>query len=178
MALPRVLSLNDDGALQMEVLPEVHKLRHGHANVPRHATVEAQNKVLQSTRIEDLAAELILEFRPKADQPFTLRLRSEDGQNFATISCTNKAGGRELSVNDLKAPLSGSGDSPVRLHLFLDGSVLEVFANGTTTLTARIYQVPNWPLVVRLEGVATVDSLDIWRMQPISKDRLTGSLCS
>ena len=30
--------------------------------------------------------------------------------------------------------------------MFLDGSVLEVFANETTALTARIYQIPTGPL--------------------------------
>jgi hypothetical protein len=62
--------------------------------------------------------------------------------------------------------------------MFLDGSVLEVFANETITLTARVYQVPSGPLRLKFEGDAKLMSLDAWRMQPISKDRLTGSLCS
>ena len=177
MSLPRVLSLSDDGALKMEVLPEVRKLRRGHVGLPRDASVETRNKTLDSVRIEDLAAEITLEFHFKKAEPFTLRLRSEDGESFAAITCSNEAGGRELSVNGLTAPISGSRDAPVRVHMFLDGSVLEVLVNGTTALTARIYQVPKWPLEVRLEGNATVDSLDVWRMQAISHDRLTGSLC-
>jgi hypothetical protein len=56
--------------------------------------------------------------------------------------------------------------------------VLEVFVNGTTALTARIYHVPKWPLRLNLQGAAPVDSLDVWQIRPISKDRLTGSLCS
>jgi hypothetical protein len=66
----------------------------------------------------------------------------------------------------------------VRLHAFLDGSVLEVFVNGTMALTARIYQTPSGPLRLKLEGNAKPSSLDVWQMTPISKDRLTGSLCS
>ena len=66
----------------------------------------------------------------------------------------------------------------MRLHLFLDGSVLEIFVNGTTSLTARIYQIPSGPLRLKIEGDVELTSLDVWQMTPISKDRLTGSLCS
>ena len=177
MALPRLLSLTPDGELQSEVIEGIHKLRHGHTGLPKEAGAAARNQALESFRIEDLAAELSMEFRLRGNQPFTVRLRSEDGESFAAVTCVNKDGGRELSVNGSAAPLPGSADSLVRLQLFLDGSVLEAFANGTTALTSRIYGIPKWPLVVRLEGDAVVDSLDIWRMQPISKDRLTGSLC-
>jgi hypothetical protein len=65
----------------------------------------------------------------------------------------------------------------VHLHAFLDGSVLEIFVNGTTSLTARIYQIPSSPLRLKLEGNVELISLDVWQMNPISKDRLTASLC-
>ena len=177
MALPRVLTLNSDGELQTEVLPAVHKLRHGHVGLQRNSSDKTRSRAFDSVRIEDLSAEILLEFRLQNNEPVTFRLRSEDGESFAAITCSQKSGGREVSVNELTAPISGSGDSPVRIHLFLDGSVLEVLVNGTTALTARIYQIPKWPLGLRMEGKATVDSLDFWRMQAISKDRLTSSLC-
>jgi beta-fructofuranosidase len=178
MALPRVLSLNSDGELQMEVLPALRKLRHAHTGLQRQAPPEDRKKMLDTLLIQDLAAEVSLEFRPKANEPFVVNLESEDGENFATLRFAEKQGARQLTVNELTAPLSGSGDAPVRLHLFLDGSVLEVFVNGTTTLTARIYHVPKWPLRLTMQGAAPVDALDVWQMRPISKDRLTGSLCS
>jgi sucrose-6-phosphate hydrolase SacC (GH32 family) len=71
----------------------------------------------------------------------------------------------------------GSTGVLMQLHFFLDGSVLEIFVNGTTTLTARIYHAPNWPLHLTMQGDASVDALDVWQIHPISKDRLTGSLC-
>jgi beta-fructofuranosidase len=177
MALPRVLSLNSDGELQMEVLPAVRKLRHSHVSLPQQASPEDTKKVLDSIRIPDLAAEVSAEVRLKAEQSFTLRLKSEDGENFATITVSNKGGVSQLAVNDLTAPLSTSPDAAIHLRLFLDGSVLEVFVNGTTALTARVYSVPKWPLVLQLAGDVPVEALDVWRIHPISKDRLTGSLC-
>jgi sucrose-6-phosphate hydrolase SacC (GH32 family) len=162
----------------METVPALRKLRHAHTGLQREATPEDRKKMLDTLLIQDLAAEISLEFRPKANEPFVVNLDSEDGENFATLRFTEKQGVRQLTVNELTAPLSGSGDATVHLHLFLDGSVLEVFVNGTTTLTARIYHVPKWPLRLTLQGAAPVDALDVWQMRPISKDRLTGSLCS
>ena len=104
----------------------------------------ARQKIFDAFRIHDLAAELILELHPKAEA-FALHLQSEPGESFATISCSNKSGGRELEINGASASLSGSTRSPVHLHVFLDGSVLELFANGTGSLTKRIYQVPSSP---------------------------------
>jgi hypothetical protein len=62
--------------------------------------------------------------------------------------------------------------------MFLDGSILEIFTNDTTTLTARVYQNPSPRLRLVLDGNAELTSLNIWQMNPISKDRLTGSLCT
>ena len=66
----------------------------------------------------------------------------------------------------------------VDLRMFLDGSVLEVFANGRTALTKRLYQVPSGALRLKLEDSAELVHSDAWQMKPISKDRLTGSLCA
>jgi beta-fructofuranosidase len=170
MSLPRVLSLNSEDELQMNVVPAAHQLRSAHTSI-------APNTAPTALRIHDLAAELNLEFIPQADT-FSIHLHSENGKNFATISCTNKSGSRELRVNAVTAPLSGAPGSPLHLHVFLDGSVLEVFVNGTTALTARIYQIPSGPLRLKIEGDAALANFDAWQLTPISKDRLTGSLCS
>lgn len=176
MSLPRVMSLNDQNELQTEMLTTVNMLRGEHTGFRgdhQNATIQ---KFLEVVRIRDLAVEIEMQFQPKPEG-FTFRLRSESG-DFATISCANRSGQRELRMNEVTAALSGVAGSPVRLHMFLDGSVLEIFANGTTSLTARIYKVPSGPIRLTLDGDAGVKSLDVWQMRPISKDRLTGSLCS
>jgi beta-fructofuranosidase len=176
LSLPRVLSLRSDNELQTDVAPAAQLLRAAHTSLTLDPTVTARNKIFDTLRIHDLAAELKLELRPRADE-VDLHLQSDNGETFATISCTNKAGSRELRVNTTTAPLAGTAGSPVRLHLFLDASLLEVFANSTSSLTARVYQIPSGPLRLKIEGDAELTSLDAWQMTPISKDRLTGSLC-
>jgi beta-fructofuranosidase len=174
MSLPRILSLNSENELQMDVAPAAHQLRAAHTSISRDATGATLQKQLDDLRLRDLAVELIFEVRSRADE-FAIHLQSENGDKFVTISCTNKSGSRELRVDTVSAPIAGELRSPVRLHIYLDGSVLEIFANETTSLTKRIYQIPSGPLTVKLEGAAELTLLEAWQMNPISKDRLTGT---
>jgi beta-fructofuranosidase len=175
MSLPRTLLLSAEGELQTQVAPIVRKLRSTHIGINPEQDPATRQKILDSLRIRDMASELELHFQPRGDD-FTLRLQSDNGVDFAAISCINQSGSRQLQVNKVTAPLPGVAGSPVHLHMLLDGSVLEVFANGTA-LTARIYQAPSSPLRLKLEGDAELTNLNAWQMTPISKDRLTSSLC-
>ena len=174
MSLPRVLSVNSQNELSSDIAEAANNIRSTHTSIPDTELSSPNRKKLDALRIHNLSAEIKLQF--KADE-FTLRLQSDIG-DFATISCSTQPRGREVRVNDIVAPLPGAAGSTVSLHMFLDGSVLEVFANQTTAMTARIYQVPPGPLRLKLDKNASLVSLDVWQMNPISKDRLTGSLCS
>jgi len=71
--------------------------------------------------------------------------------------------------------LLGRGE-PLRLHIFLDGSVVEIFANDRFCLSARVY--PEGPHSTGLGlystgNAAKMASLQAWQMRPISPDRLT-----
>lgn len=177
MSLPRVLSLNSDNELEMKVSPAAQRLRGAPNNLAAGSTTPARERFLEKLRIRDLAAEVGVKFRPKSDE-FAIQLQSKAGEKFATLSFANKSGGRKLRIESVTANLSGMSGAPVFLRMFLDGSVLEIFANGTTALTKRIYKTPSGPLTLKLEGDADISSLDVWQMTPISKDRLTGSMCS
>ena len=177
MSLPRTLSLSAQNELQTEVAPAARVLRDKRIGIDPQQSASARAKSLETLPITDLAAEIELELQPKADN-CALSLRTQDGTVFASIVCEKQGGRRQLRINSVVAPLAGTPNSPVRLHMFLDGSVLEVFANETTALTARIYNVVSGPLHLTLEGSAEIASLTIWQMKPISKDRLTGSLCT
>lgn len=173
MSLPRTLSLNSRNELQTEVAPAARELRTAHTGLD---TSGSPQNILDKLRIHDLSAELNLRLRPKADN-FTLHLESDAG-NFVTIFCANQSGGRSLRINTLVAPLPGIAGSPIDLHIFLDGSIMEVFSNGTTVITARVYQAPSGSLRLKIEGDAELIHFDAWQMEPISKDRLTAPLCS
>jgi beta-fructofuranosidase len=175
MSLPRVMSLNANGELQTEVSPIVRSLRASHTRISSDQSAATREKVLNELRIRDLCAELEIELRPKNER-FELHLQSDEG-DFVTISSSNENNARQLQVNSVTAPLSGYGGAPIRLHIFLDGSVVELFANDTTSMTARVYRKTSGPLRLKLDD-ADLISLDAWQIRPISSDRLTSSLCA
>jgi beta-fructofuranosidase len=70
------------------------------------------------------------------------------------------------------APLELSPGEPLRLRIFIDRSILEVFANGRQCVTQRFYPSRPDSLGVKLfarEGAAKVTRLDAWRMDPAAE---------
>jgi hypothetical protein len=114
VSLPRTRSLSSQGELQTEVAPIVRKLRSAHISINPDQDPATRQKILDSLRIRDLAAELELHFYPKGDD-CTLRLQSGNSVDFAAISCINQSGNRQLHVNKATAPLPGAAGSPVHL---------------------------------------------------------------
>jgi beta-fructofuranosidase len=167
MSLPRLISLTGTNELRTEIAPLAKVLRGAHAQASDAATLE-------KIRIQNLAAELHLQIQPRG-KDCGVRLQSDNG-DFVTISLTIHSGSRSLRVTGVEAPVAGASDAPVDLHMYIDGSVIELFANGTA-LTARSYQVPAGPLRIRVEGDADLQKFEAWEMKPISNDRLTGSFC-
>jgi sucrose-6-phosphate hydrolase SacC (GH32 family) len=54
----------------------------------------------------------------------------------------------------------------LRLHIYLDRSMLEVYANGSKSITTRIYPSRTDALGIQLYGLGQIEvkSLDIWEM--------------
>jgi beta-fructofuranosidase len=177
MAIPRVLSLNSENELVMEILPAVQQLRREHSKLKEAMTIEAMKQLPSDLRLSNLSAELLVELHTKVGRTTTLRLAADNQETFASIAVGDGPKGRVLNVNGIVAPLSGASGSVVRLHALLDASVLEVLANGTAAVTARVYRAPSGPLRLHLDGDPRIPSLDIWQMEPISKNRLTSPLC-
>jgi beta-fructofuranosidase len=169
MALPRVLSLGPDKRLRMTVAPAVEVLRTWHVSVKPGDGNRA--KAITGIRISDLSGEIAA--RLSAKRGFHLRLRSEKGEKFAEISYDPGQGGMELRVNAISVPLPA--EETVNLRAWLDGSVLEVLVNDVVAITARVYSVPSSPLTIDIGEIDGLESLDVWGMKAISKDRLTTS---
>jgi beta-fructofuranosidase len=168
MSLPRVMSLSAGDQFQTRIAPAAAVLRDIYYRGSDTAS-------LDRVRVENVAAEIKVRVQPRGAE-CKLLLQSEK-RDFLTFSITNQAERRSIQVNTFSAPVMGHPHSPLDLHIFIDGSVIEIFANDAA-LTARSYQLPSGPLRLRLEGNADIQSLEIWHMKPISNDRLTGSLCA
>ena len=172
--LPRILTRQGD-RLWQEPVPEVEILRGRH---------EQRKNILVQPGATDLLAgiqgdvlEIIAEFDPGTATRFGLKVRTaEDGQGGTKVfyDVTKDQFG---AVDNLKipAPYPELGQGPaylqkgqrVRMRLFLDRSMLEVFVNGQTGSGIFNNDVKGMGLDLFSEGGnTTLISLDVWELKP------------
>ena len=194
MTLPRVLSLRGDGSLCIEPVPELENLRTKH-----HHQETTQLDADTEIEIEDVngdCLEIQVEIDPRNATEFGVKVRrSPDGAEETTIvyspsdECLKidltkstlddevkyprltpqDEDGGERYTNSQEAPFKLLEEEPLKLHIFLDRSVLEVFANSRLCLTQRIYPSRADSLGVSVfahGGEAVLNSLDAWTITP------------
>jgi beta-fructofuranosidase len=184
MSLPRVLSMDSQGALQIEPLPELAALR---GKQYRIAAKELSGYAPVSEFKGD-SLEIHLEVDPGDAKEVGIAIRrSPDAAEETTIaydvasrnvvldtgrSSLNADANRVIH----KSPLELRSGEVLRLTVFVDASVVEVFANRRSCLTARIYPTRPDSLGVGLfarGGRARLQSMDAFEIQAISRNRLT-----
>ncbi len=172
MSLPRVLSLNAAGELTMKVIDEISDLNLADfAWTLNYSADTLQRTNLRSLSLDSAALKLELAFSHK---PFQLALT--DGRSSIvqiTFDPANAAG--ELQLNSATVPLPSRPSGDHRLTLFLDASVIELFADDTLALTTRIYSAPKSKLRLSLTdpNLDALYSLSLTPLKPISSNRLT-----
>ena len=162
--MPRQLSVSRDGQLQQEPAPQLVKLR-GKAVQWRNIKLEgeAQSFDLPGTNTLEIGLDIDLQ---KAEG---LTLGFKNGTND-TSSLTMTFTGTKFQMPKAEAPLALSGkDRKLNVRIFLDRSVLEVFANGTVCATKIIAPLSaNAALEIHAQGgAAKVKSLQVWPMKTI-----------
>lgn len=189
MALPRLVYLRPDGSLGFKPVPEIASLRGEHAHFENLLVTPESQDVLRGTK--GAQVEVIAEFESQGAKRFGLRLRSSPPIAATGLLASwreetllyydaEKKGvyidrtGSSLSTAAEKGVQGGPVDlapgETVRLHIFLDNSVIEVFINDRLALTSRVYpqRATSLGLDVFAEGGdVKVKSIDIWQMQPI-----------
>ncbi len=164
LSLPRVLSLRPDGKLAQRPIEALSKLRRENYTVSDMNLVDSSHLI---HGIEGNMLEIKVAFIPGTAKEFGLRMcRSEDGTRFVPISFD----GQHLVVSGERIPADLMlGESALRLHIFLDQYIMEVFANNWVVYTKNI-SVPPADLGIELfsdGGRTTVKNLDIWKMASI-----------
>ncbi|MDR6550614.1 glycoside hydrolase family 32 protein [Paenibacillus qinlingensis] len=157
-SIPRVLTLAPDETLRMEPAVELQILRRNEYRLDNKRILSG-NEPLE---IHGRALEMTALFHMEADaQPFGIKLlRSPKGEEETVLIFEPEKG--KVSIDRLRSSLSEQPDKSrvsgtldftanhdVKVQLFLDHSVLEVFINDTQCLTARIY-----PTLVSSDGVS------------------------
>lgn len=109
------------------------------------------------------AAGLLLRGSPDYESGYYLRL--EPQRQRLVIDLWPRSGDRPFQVES-ERPLSLVPGERVKLEVVLEGSVLEVYVNGETALSWRLYQQPGslWGGFVQ-EGEATFDDLRTWSLE-------------
>jgi beta-fructofuranosidase len=163
MSLPRVLTLDQYDNLIQTSAPELKMLR------GEHYTIGERKLDNETYRLADMGGdtlEIIAKFRPGDAESFGLKLReSENGINAITIRYVTG----NLNVAGTDVPLNLDGRE-LKLHAFLDKSVLEVFINDGRTCVTRVEYPGEANLGVSVfseNGSATLQSLDAWQMKPV-----------
>ena len=179
MSLPRVLTSRSDGNLGVQPAPELQSLR------GRHTRLENITITPPSTTRVDLQGatlEILAEFKPSRATQIGLKVRcAPDGSEQTLIVYDPDTGwlsiDREHSSLDPAVEREPHGtilkledDENLTLQIFVDCSVIEVYANARACLTTRVY--PSRPDSQHVElfasGVsAQLQNLDAWEMASI-----------
>jgi len=192
MSLPQRLSLDVERRLKLEPIETIASLRGEHRQVRETALAANQELVLDN--ISGNSIELSVEIDAQDAQQVQLNvLRSLDAQERTSITLFNYGrtqnvganfsrpeivldGSESSMLNDVtprspeRAILNKEKRETWKLRIFIDRSVVEVFANGKQYLATRVYPGRKDSLGVSLKargGGAVIKSIDAWQMKPI-----------
>jgi beta-fructofuranosidase len=174
MALPRVLTLGDDKRLRMEVIPELALLRRNAQMAGGPWNEEAMKSAPIKLSIENRAGEIICKFKPGSES-CSLELRTGSAAApLLAIEYNGDPGKPALMVGEKTLPLSPDSDGESTIHLWIDGSVIEIFADSREALTVRNYAPSPDSIKINWAGAgAALTSMNVFELMPISADRLT-----
>ncbi len=158
VALPRVLSISKDMRLSMRPLPELSALRD-----------PATNKTI-APFFSNFSGEILASF-DRSSQVSSLTIGSFDHPYLTVAYHASDPG--HIEIDGEKLELADLPTDNLELHIFMDGSILEVFINMSGAHTKRVYNLDlNSPRTSVLVS-GDVRYLMAWQLRPISRNRLT-----
>jgi beta-fructofuranosidase len=179
MSLPRVLAPGSDGELGVQPAPELRSLRGRHIGLG-NSTLSPDSPA--RVELQGAALEIVAEFRPSQAAQFGLKVRCAPDGSEQTLIVYDPNSGR-LSIDRERSSLDTSVDHEphgtqvkltdgenLTLHIFVDCSVVEVYANARICVTSRIYPSRADSLGVELfarGGPVQLHRLDVWQMASI-----------
>jgi beta-fructofuranosidase len=179
MSLPRVLALLPDGMVGFAPAPELESLRERHRGwrdlqlTPAAANVLAE---VQSDTLE-ISAEFALndatafglDVRCSADRAERTRIVYDRMRQHLEIDRRQSSANPADQRDSYGGTLTLEDGEPLILRVFVDRSVVEVFANGRLCLTSRVYPSET-SLGVALfahGGSVDVPAIDVWNIRSI-----------
>ena len=186
MTLPRRYWLDSDDSLLMSPVDEVESLRFDHHSVePFYIApnseipldgIGGQSIEIRATIAPEEAREVGLYVlgAPNGAERTRISLYPNDHRRFDTSSLQidvseSSQSGFVWARSPEIGPLKLSPGEPLELRVFIDRSVIEVFANDRQCLTVRVYphQLSRGVSLFARGGGARLLSLDCWQMRSI-----------
>lgn len=175
--LPRSLWVGDDGALKMQPVKELQNLRMNESVIEAVSVKSGSEVKLKKPGYELM--ELEITFNPNSAQQYGVKLNtSEDGREETVIYYDNtdkklkfdtrKSGlayGRKIIE---EAPLDLKNGEPLVLRIFIDKSIVEVFANDHQAIARMVYPTLGGKGISLFSkgGDVKVKTLKAWELNP------------
>jgi len=208
ITLPWCLSLKDDDMLSMEPVDEVKSLRFDHRRIEDIKLLANEEHILETVKGKAIEIDLTLDMGTSREVGLYV-LRSPDAKERTKISVYNHGHAKtndtlqiDTSQSSLRTDLEGkppetapfrlSRDRMIRLRVFIDRSIIEVFADNGECVTewayprrgitylfpffprqfavARAYperEDSNGISLFSIGGDTKVVSMDVWQMRSI-----------
>jgi len=184
MSLPRLLYLRPDGLLAIAPVPEIAVLRGAKSGYTDMTLTPTSTHVLPDVQGDCL--EILATFELGDASTCGIKVRCAPNSAEETLIVYDRAA-QCLSLDQSRSSLNPAvrhevyagpcelaDEEPLKLHIFLDCSVVEVFAHDRTCLTGRIYPTRADNLGVDLfadGGTVKLTSMDIWKMGSLLRGR-------
>lgn len=178
MSLPRVLSLGDDGQLRMDVPKEIEALRYGAFKKESFVLQSGADLVIDG--IGGNSLEIFIDMESAGASEYGVKVCvSPDGQEETLVYYdaakgklkvdTRKSGPEDTPKIIEAAPFKLKEGESLKLRVFVDKSVIEVFANSRQAVARRIYPSRADSIGVSLfstGGDTKVRVLEAWNITP------------
>lgn len=190
LSLPQQLNLDEDKTLRIKPVETIQSLRGEHQTIAE--TIIPANKEIILNTIQGNVIELNLEIDPQLSRWVQLNvLRSPNAEEQTAITFYNfdrpltywyetkgeivLDGSRSSNLDDVwirppERAIMSRGDETLKLRVFIDRSVVEVFANERQYLAMRVYPGRKDSLGVSLLARgqdAVMKRLNVWQMGKI-----------
>jgi beta-fructofuranosidase len=186
LSLPRVLKLLPDGTVGMTVAPELRALREQHAHLTdliissytTETTPRFQGRCLEiSAEFERMDAEKFgfwIYCSPNGDERTLLAYDVASQTLVVDRQSSSLDPAADKTVETAPLPLAAS--ETLQLHIYIDHSVVEIFANERVCLTSRVYPArsnSDGVNLVAFGGRVGLKSLDLWMMRALEFSQWT-----
>jgi len=177
MTLPVVYTLRDIPGVGQRIVAnpvtELQSLRNNHYNF-QNQTINPGSNLLTSNNINGELLELVAEFQPGTGTEFGFEFRRGGGTTPVKVKYTTSdkkisvSAGTAKSTNPaVTAQVIHSSSNTIKMHIYLDRSILSVFGNDGETWQDMPFKAEAANIgaeVYSVGGSVTLKNLDIWKL--------------